>query len=153
VCDNAQLLTYVKDTYRLRGGPRVHLISLPLSLSFIRIGHRFNSSLRAAPSVTPLSHVRHASECKIWESTNFINLDCACYSRKTHAKSITKVGFILHANYGREIQVFGCGRIYSIRDKSMEQYYLIPDKLSGSRQLKFLVQNNFVSACQLRNRV
>jgi hypothetical protein len=111
VCDNAQRLTYVKDTYRLHRVPRVHLISLPLSLSFIRISHRFNSSLRAAPSVTPLPRVRRASQCKIWESTDFINLNCACYSRKTHAKSITEVGFILHDNYGREIQVFGSGEI------------------------------------------
>jgi hypothetical protein len=30
---------------------------------------------------------------------------------------------------------------------------LVPDKLSGSRQLKFLVQNNSVSARQLRDHV
>jgi hypothetical protein len=35
----------------------------------------------------------------------------------------------------------------------MEQYHLVPDKLSGSRQLKFLVQNNFVCARQLRDHV
>jgi hypothetical protein len=33
----------------------------------------------------------------------------------------------------------------------MEQYHLVLDKLSGSRQLKFSVQNNLVPARQPRN--
>jgi hypothetical protein len=83
LCDKTQLLTYVKDTYRLHEGPRMHLISLPLSFSFIRISHRSISSPCVVPSLTQLPCVQHASIVVTLE------LASCCYAR-------SEMSFMLH---------------------------------------------------------